>query len=466
MAKFDSKSFNPNVFKYAVDHIENLRKNEIVKSKAIIPDADLKDAFTGKAGTGYATIVMTGLLEGDAVNYDGETNITATTTKTFEQGAVVVGRAKGFVERQFSKDITAGVDFMQNVASQISDYLYNIDQDTLLAELQGVFSMNSDAKSLEFVTKHTTDLTANAQDADKLIGATTLNNATKKACGANKSKFSLVFMHSEVATNLENLNLLEYLKYTDPQGVQRDLSVGAWNGKIVVVDDYLPTTQTVSTQGVYTIQVTTQGVATDKFTICGQEFEWVANGTTETASTIAIPSSSTAAKQASAIKDKLAAVTSGPIADFTWTVSSDTITATQKTTAVGARCTCVVDGDATFAVTFANGTAAVEVTNYTTYVLGDGSIKFADISTDVPYEMHRDPSSHGGEDTLYVRSRKCFAPFGLSYTKRVQATQSPTNSELKNGANWALVSSGEFDASERAYINHKSIPICRIISRG
>ena len=34
---------------------------------------------------------MRGLLDGDAVNYDGETDITATSTKTFEQGMVVVG---------------------------------------------------------------------------------------------------------------------------------------------------------------------------------------------------------------------------------------------------------------------------------------------------------------------------------------------------------------------------------------
>ena len=38
--------------------------------------------------------------------------------------------------------------------------------------------------------------------------------------------------------------------------------------------------------------------------------------------------------------------------------------------------------------------------------------------------------------------------------------------ELENGGNWTLVHSGESTASQRSYINHKAIPIARILSRG
>lgn len=75
------------------------------------------------------------------------------------------------------------------------------------------------------------------------MSATTLNSATNKACGANKKKFTLVFMHSDVATNLENLNLVAHLKYTDSQGMQRELDLYTWNGKLVVIDDDMPTTE-------------------------------------------------------------------------------------------------------------------------------------------------------------------------------------------------------------------------------
>ncbi len=62
----------------------------------------------------------------------------------------------------------------------------------------------------------------------------------QKACGDNKQKFSLVICHSTVATNLENLKLLAYLKYTDAEGVERDLGMGSWNGRLVIVDDSMP----------------------------------------------------------------------------------------------------------------------------------------------------------------------------------------------------------------------------------
>ena len=129
-SKFDSKSFNPEAFKYMVGRVPNLKMNEIKKSKALAGNPDIKDAFSSQNGTAYARIAMRGLLEGDAVNYDGQTNITATSTKTFEQGVVVVGRAKGFIEKDFSHDITGGVDFMQNIANQVAEYKDGLETNT------------------------------------------------------------------------------------------------------------------------------------------------------------------------------------------------------------------------------------------------------------------------------------------------------------------------------------------------
>jgi hypothetical protein len=33
---------------------------------------------------------------------------------------------------------------------------------------------------------------------------------------------------------------LAYLKYTDVEGVERDLGMGTWNGRLVIVDDSMP----------------------------------------------------------------------------------------------------------------------------------------------------------------------------------------------------------------------------------
>lgn len=389
MGKFDSKSFNEKAFKYSVDRIPNLKTNELKKSRALTGNEDIRKVFADEDGTAYARIAMHGLLEGDAVNYDGQTDITATSTKTFERGVVVVGRAKGFVEKDFSYDVTGGKDFMQNVAEQIADYKDGLDQDTILAVLKGIFSMTG-AKNLEFVNKHTTEVKGNIQ-------ATTLNTATNKACGANKKKFALVFMHSDVATNIENLNLLEHLKYTDKDGITRELDLGTWNGKLVIIDDDMPTKEVEATY----VKTTDKAIVTGKtyYTKSSTKYTVVSNPV------------------------------EGSIGDY-YELSDEAHT------------------------------------EYTTYVLGIGAIDFEDVGVKVPYEMDRNPSKNGGQDTLYIRQRKVFAPFGISYEKKSQASLSPTDKELENGSNWDLVNSGEESEENRSYINHKAIPIARIISRG
>lgn len=344
MSNFDSKIFNPEVFGKYVERIPNLKRNELLRSGALKNRNDIKSMFSAQTGGNYATIPMKGLLEGAPLNYDGVTDITAEKTTTFSQSVVVTGRAKAWVEADFSEDITGGVDFMDNVASQVASYWDDVDQATLLSILKGIFSMTG-AANLKFVNGHTYDVTTIGTGNCE---ASTLNTAIQRACGDNKGTFSMVIMHSAVSTNLENLNLIERLKYTDANGIQRELAVGTWNGRIVLIDDGMP---------------------------------------------------------------------------------------------------------------YEEKEGYIE---YTTYVLGNGAIDYVDCGAKVPYEMDRDPKVNGGEDTLYSRQRKVFAPKGISFTKKSMATASPTDAELEMGANWELVK----DATGTKTIDHKAIPIARIVSKG
>lgn len=353
MAKFDEKSFNPQAFGAYVERIPKVKRNELIKSRVLKGNEQIRNTFQTQTGTAYAVLPMKGLLEGEALNYDGQTDITSEGTTTFERGVVVFGRSKAWTESDFSTDITGGVNFMDNVAAQVSEWWDDTYQDILLCVLKGIFSMTG-AKNLEFVNTHTLDITA---IGDGMVGPTTLNTAVQKAVGDNKAKFTLVILHSTVATNLENLQLLHYLKYTDANGVQRDLAIGTWNGRTVLVDDSMPTEVIEGTEG------------------------------------------------------------------------------------------------------------AEATTTYTTYVLGDGAIDFEKLGADVPNEMKRDPEKNGGMTTLYTRDRACYAPYGISYTKKNQKTLSPTNQELADGTNWTLVENGQTGAKQKV-ISHKSIPIARIISKG
>ena len=365
MPKFDAKSFNPQAFGKYVDRVPNTKKNELVRSKALKGNAQIRDTFSSQTTTSYARIPYFGNLTKGTQNYDGQTDIEAQGSTTFERGVVVVGRSDAWTENDFSTDITGGVDFMDNVAAQVAEYWVEVDQDTILAVLKGIFAMTG-AGNLKFVDNHTYDIT---DKAENVVGATTLNNALQKAAGDNKSVFTLALMHSQVATNLENLKLLKYFTQTDAQGIERQLTLASWNGRAVLIDDSMPT-EAVE--------------AVEESGTKGQE--------------------GYVAPQDAYVK-------------------------------------------------------------YTTYVLGDGAIDFENIGAKVPYEMDRNPSKNGGQDTLYSRQRKVFAPMGISYEKKVQKTLSPTDEELANGENWALVHD-EGTGVARKYFDHKAIPIARIISRG
>ena len=463
--KFDSKSFNPQAFKYIIDRIPNLKKNELRKCKALVGNPDIRDAFSSQNGTAYARIAMRGLLDGAVVNYDGETDIEASSTKTFEQGVVVVGRAKAWLERDFSYDITAGVDFMRNIAEQVRDYLDGVDQDTLLAILSGIFGMTG-GKNAEFVATHTYDISG---AVSPVMGATTLNSAIQRACGANKNKFALVIMHSAVATNLENLNVLTFLTYTDKEGMTREIGLATWNGKLVLVDDSMPLTKVVTTAGVnglYTLTIGTKGIAGDTITVGGVTYTFHATETSYANKTIAIKSNKN--EQAAELAGLLATQYAGI---FTAEAASATVKLTQVVAGSGACPVVSVEQteSGTIAASIAtttSGVTEVDDITYITYVLGEGSIYFEDIGAKVPYEMARDPKTNGGQDTLYTRQRKVFAPKGISYEKVSQATNSPTDVELAMGANWTLVHSGEASEAARSYIDPKAIPIARIISKG
>lgn len=402
MGLFDAKLFNSEVFQQYMDRIPNTKLNELLKSRAIVQRQDLASAMADQVGGNYITTPLKGLIGSAPVNYDGETNIDTHSTKTFSHSRVVVGRANSWTEKDFSYDITGGVDFMENVAQQIAEYWDEIDQDTIVHILNGVFSM-SDAKGQEFVQSHTYDVTAatNSEGVAGYMDGTTLNTGIQRACGDHKGKFSMAIMHSFVATNLENLKLLVYLKYNDANGLQRDLTIGTLNGRLVMVDDSMPVSEDESTA--------TYAKTSDQAVVAGKTYY----------------------------------TRSGSSPNYVYTPVAE-------------------PADANIGSYYEKTAAGKNV--YTTYVFGDGAIEYTNCGAKVPYEMSRDPKTNGGQDTLYSRQRKCFAPYGISFTKASMASLSPTDAELENGANWELVNSNE--ATGKEYISLKAIPIARIISLG
>lgn len=234
MAKFDKKSFNPQAFGKYVETVPKARLNALIKADIFRSNEDIRNMFSSQTGTAYGVIPMYGRLTGSASNYDGKTGYgDAKTLNTYERGVVVVGRKDKFSENDFSYDITSGVDFMGQVGNQLSEYWDTVDEDTLISIIKGIFASTT-AGGQAFAKAHTFDIT---EESETKVSTTTLNNAIQKASGDRKMKYALVIMNSAIATELENQKLLTYLKENDANGLERELNLATWNGKLVIVDD-------------------------------------------------------------------------------------------------------------------------------------------------------------------------------------------------------------------------------------
>lgn len=230
MPRFDKKTWNDAVFQKYTKKVPNLKENSMLKAGVLNTNNTLKARLVDGVGGNKLIEPIKGLVDGDVLNYDGTTNLSTTSRNTYSQTKIVVGRMKGWEEKDFSTDIS-GEDYMP-VATEVAEYYQGVDMEDILAILKGIFAM-SDTEGAKFVEKHTYEVPTE-------ITATTINDAAQKGFGDKKKNVSLAFMHSKVATTLENLQILQYLKYTDANGIQSNIEIAQVNNKLVIIDDDMP----------------------------------------------------------------------------------------------------------------------------------------------------------------------------------------------------------------------------------
>ena len=234
MEIYRGKIFNEEVFEKYTKTLPSTKENSLIKSGLFTVVNKYKAKLADQTG-GYAIEEpIKGRLGGTPSNYDGSTNIEKGTERTtFQQRKIAYGRAKAWGEYDFASDIS-GTNFKAE-AQEVKDYWDEQRQSVVLSMLKGIFGMTGGADG-DFVSKHTYDISEEDGSAANL-GADAMNKAAQKALGDKKGNLDIVFMHSVVSTNLEGLNLINFLKYTDANGIERDLTIGTFNGRLVVVDD-------------------------------------------------------------------------------------------------------------------------------------------------------------------------------------------------------------------------------------
>lgn len=384
---FNKKYLNERAFGAYYDTIPQERLNLLIKSGVLQGNNKIREMFASQTGAEYGIIPMIGRLKGKPVNYDGKTKYDeGKTLPTYKQGVVVIGRKDKFYEDDFTYDVTSKKDFMSQVADQLGDYWDSAWEDVLLIITKALFSMKSDAGKV-FASKHTYDISGETESS---VAETTLNTALQKACGDRRRNFKLAVANSVIVTNLEGKKLVTNLRYNDPNGIERELNVYTWNGKLLIEYDEITEEEGDPIYAKTSDKTLTEGKT--YYTKSGTNYTAVAEPSVEN------------------------------IGNY-YEVSGY--------------------GDS----------------KYVTYVFGKGAFDYEDLGAKVPHEMDRDADND--RDYLYERQRKVMAPHGVSYLMKNQATDSPTDEELADGANWDLVV-----GSDGNTYNHKEIAIARIISKG
>ena len=220
-------------------------RTAILESGVMVNDSLIASQIQSKGN--FYTIPFYDVLNGTLVKYDGQTDITATETTGSTQSGVVYGFAAGFSARNFVAELT-GSDPMGHIARSVGAFWNKERQKILLSILGAVFGITGGSGNAKlWQDNHTADLGSTTATA-YTIGATDLNDLATQALGDNKQEFSLVIMHSNVAKTLENMQVLEFWKQTDANGLQRPTGLASMNGYTVVIDDNVPV-ETVGGEG-------------------------------------------------------------------------------------------------------------------------------------------------------------------------------------------------------------------------
>lgn len=242
--------YDPELFLLNWENEKDPTMTALLDSGAVQENNYIKTLISN--GSDYYTIPFYSVIGGTPDNYDGDTDVSTEEVTGKSQSGVVYGRAKGWKDRDFIRDFSSGADPMKQITSQVARYWQKYRQKVILAILKGIYNIADDETDAWDEWQNHTFSIATATDtvatANKLA-ATTAGDAVQKAVGDAFNEFGLAIMHSKVANGLAGLELLEYRKYTDPMGIQRQLRIADHNGLTVLIDDGVPVADSASASG-------------------------------------------------------------------------------------------------------------------------------------------------------------------------------------------------------------------------
>lgn len=214
----------------------------LIESGVMVENSEIANMIAG--GGNFYTLPFYTDIDGNYVNYDGKTDIVLDEVDAAGQmHGVVWGRAKGWTDRDFVSDFSSA-DPMRNILNRIQKWEAKKRQTLLINILEAIFGItgSSGTYAYEWANQHISNIaseTSTITDANK-ISLTSLRDLAVKANGDAADDYALAIMHSQVANRLSQFNVLEYFRYNDANGQERDVKVGRSGNMLVLICDEVP----------------------------------------------------------------------------------------------------------------------------------------------------------------------------------------------------------------------------------
>ena len=168
--------------------------------------------------------------------------------KSDKTRAIVVQRGKAFRVNDLEQSLAMGnsKDLMSEVASRVATYWVQREQAMLLSTLKGIFAEGTGMEGNIY-----TATAIGKTGTPGKISAVEMVKAKNKL-GDHSSQLKAIAMHSNVMTELEVQQLIEYVQ---PAGAVSQEPIAYYQGKRVIVDDSLVADES----GVYTTYLFAEG---------------------------------------------------------------------------------------------------------------------------------------------------------------------------------------------------------------
>lgn len=217
--------FDEELFALEFENQPNLLRDAMVSSGAMVEDAYIAQLIQNGSNL-YTFPFYNELADGDEDNYDGQNNMTADEITGASQTGVVFGRMKAWKAPQFAADFTTAKP-LAAIAARINPWYVHQTQKRIIGMTDAALQVNQ-------LKSHAVSKAALTEN--------TLSDVTQEIWGDAKDNIVMAIMHSAVAQEFEDLNRANYLKYTDANGMTREVRTITVNGILCIIDDGMPMT--------------------------------------------------------------------------------------------------------------------------------------------------------------------------------------------------------------------------------